>query len=101
MICHGLHDKIISKSLEGNNSDVRIELKECMALGNEYLQTRHQKQQLGNVGMKSARIVKPNALSKYKNLKLQGLRVHRFSSKLNHPVSVIVIFIYGKEVTKV
>ena len=36
MICHGLHDKIISKSLEGNNSDVRIELKECMALGNEY-----------------------------------------------------------------
>ena len=36
MICHGLHDKIISKSLEGNNSDVKIELKECMALGNEY-----------------------------------------------------------------
>jgi predicted ArsR family transcriptional regulator len=36
MICHGLHDKIISKSLEGNNSDARIELKECMALGNEY-----------------------------------------------------------------
>jgi DeoR family transcriptional regulator, suf operon transcriptional repressor len=36
MICHGLHDKIISKSLEGNSSDVRIELKECMALGNEY-----------------------------------------------------------------
>jgi DeoR family suf operon transcriptional repressor len=35
IICHGLHDKIISKSLEGN-SDVRIELKECMALGNEY-----------------------------------------------------------------
>jgi DeoR family transcriptional regulator, suf operon transcriptional repressor len=35
MICHGFHDKIISKSLEGN-SDVRIELKECMALGNEY-----------------------------------------------------------------
>src|SRR5918911_1775946 len=35
MICHGLHDKIISKSLEGS-SDVRIELKECMALGNEY-----------------------------------------------------------------
>ena len=35
MICHGLHDKIISKSLEGN-SDARIELKECMALGNEY-----------------------------------------------------------------
>jgi DeoR family transcriptional regulator, suf operon transcriptional repressor len=36
MICHGLHDKIISKALEGNNSDARIELKECMALGNEY-----------------------------------------------------------------
>jgi DeoR family suf operon transcriptional repressor len=35
MICHGLHDKIISKSLEGNQ-DARIELKECMALGNEY-----------------------------------------------------------------
>jgi DeoR family suf operon transcriptional repressor len=35
MICHGLHDKIISKSLEGS-SDTRIELKECMALGNEY-----------------------------------------------------------------
>ena len=36
MICHGLHDKIISKALEGNNPDARIELKECMALGNEY-----------------------------------------------------------------
>ena len=36
MICHGLHDKIISKSLEGDNSEARIELKECMALGNEY-----------------------------------------------------------------
>jgi DeoR family transcriptional regulator, suf operon transcriptional repressor len=36
MICHGLHDKIISKSLEGNNPDARIELKECIALGNEY-----------------------------------------------------------------
>jgi DeoR family transcriptional regulator, suf operon transcriptional repressor len=35
MICHGLHDKIISKSLAGN-SDSRVELKECMALGNEY-----------------------------------------------------------------
>jgi DeoR family suf operon transcriptional repressor len=35
MICHGLHDKIISKSLAGN-SDARVELKECMALGNEY-----------------------------------------------------------------
>jgi DeoR family transcriptional regulator, suf operon transcriptional repressor len=35
IICHGLHDKIISKSLE-DNSDIGIELKECMALGNEY-----------------------------------------------------------------
>jgi DeoR family suf operon transcriptional repressor len=35
IICHGLHDKIISKSLEGN-SNAKIELKECMALGNEY-----------------------------------------------------------------
>ena len=35
MICHGLHDKIISKSLAGK-SDARVELKECMALGNEY-----------------------------------------------------------------
>ena len=35
VICHGLHDKIISKSLAGN-SDARVELKECMALGNEY-----------------------------------------------------------------
>ncbi len=35
IICHGLHDKIISKSLAGN-SDARVELKECMALGNEY-----------------------------------------------------------------
>jgi DeoR family suf operon transcriptional repressor len=35
MICHGLHDKIISKSL-GGKSNVRVELKECMALGNEH-----------------------------------------------------------------
>jgi len=35
MICHGLHDKIISKSLE-SSSDATVELKECMALGNEY-----------------------------------------------------------------
>lgn len=35
MICHGLHDKIISKSL-GSKSNVKVELKECMALGNEY-----------------------------------------------------------------
>jgi predicted ArsR family transcriptional regulator len=36
MICHGLHDKIISKSLDGGKSNVKVELKECMALGNEY-----------------------------------------------------------------
>jgi DeoR family transcriptional regulator, suf operon transcriptional repressor len=36
MICHGLHDKIISKSLADGKSNVRVELKECMALGNEY-----------------------------------------------------------------
>lgn len=35
MICHGLHDKLISKSL-GGKSNVRVELKECMALGSEY-----------------------------------------------------------------
>jgi DeoR family suf operon transcriptional repressor len=35
IICHGLHDKIISKSLAGN-SGTKVELKECMALGDEY-----------------------------------------------------------------
>lgn len=35
-ICHGLHNKIISKSLDNNKSGVKVELKECMALGNEY-----------------------------------------------------------------
>jgi DeoR family transcriptional regulator, suf operon transcriptional repressor len=35
VVCHGLHDKIISKSL-GGRSGVRVELKECMALGSEY-----------------------------------------------------------------
>jgi predicted ArsR family transcriptional regulator len=34
-ICHGLHDMIIRKSLEGK-SNVNVELKECMALGNAY-----------------------------------------------------------------
>lgn len=34
-ICHGLHDKIIAKALEGK-PDVSVELKECMALGSEY-----------------------------------------------------------------
>ncbi|MFZ0514034.1 MAG: ArsR family transcriptional regulator [Candidatus Nitrosopolaris sp.] len=37
-ICHGLHDRIIQKTLAGKvNSDV--ELKECIALGNNY--SRH------------------------------------------------------------
>lgn len=36
MICHGLHDKIISKSLDDGKSGIQVELKECMALGNEY-----------------------------------------------------------------
>jgi predicted ArsR family transcriptional regulator len=35
MICHGLHDKIISKSLD-SKSRVKVELKECMALGDKY-----------------------------------------------------------------
>jgi DeoR family transcriptional regulator, suf operon transcriptional repressor len=35
-ICHGLHDRIISKSLGQSKAGVRVELKECMALGNEY-----------------------------------------------------------------
>ena len=34
-ICHGLHDMIIRNSLEGK-SNVNVELKECMALGNAY-----------------------------------------------------------------
>lgn len=35
-ICHGLHDMIIKKSLEGKPSKVHVELRECMALGNAY-----------------------------------------------------------------
>jgi DeoR family suf operon transcriptional repressor len=35
LVCHGIHDKIISKSL-GGKSNVRVELKECIALGSEY-----------------------------------------------------------------
>ena len=34
-ICHGLHDKIIAKSLDGHPG-ARVELKKCMALGYEY-----------------------------------------------------------------
>jgi DeoR family suf operon transcriptional repressor len=33
IICHGLHDRIIKKSLEGENSDTKVELKDCIALG--------------------------------------------------------------------
>lgn len=35
-ICHGLHDRIISKSLDHGKPGIKVELKECMALGNEY-----------------------------------------------------------------
>lgn len=34
-ICHGLHDRIILKSL-GGKSSVNVELKECMALGDSF-----------------------------------------------------------------
>ena len=34
--CHGLHDRIIKKSLEGENSDVKVELKDCIALGSNF-----------------------------------------------------------------
>ncbi|MEW6603620.1 MAG: ArsR family transcriptional regulator [Thermoproteota archaeon] len=34
-ICHGLHDKIIAKALDGT-PDIQVELRECMALGSEY-----------------------------------------------------------------
>jgi DeoR family suf operon transcriptional repressor len=33
IICHGLHDRIIKRSLEGENSDTKVELKDCIALG--------------------------------------------------------------------
>jgi predicted ArsR family transcriptional regulator len=36
IICHGLHDGIIKKSLEGGNSDIKVELKDCIALGSNY-----------------------------------------------------------------
>jgi predicted ArsR family transcriptional regulator len=34
-VCHGFHDRIIAKSL-GGKSNVNVELKECMALGDSY-----------------------------------------------------------------
>ena len=36
LICHGVHDKIIAKSFGDINLGVKVELKECMALGDEY-----------------------------------------------------------------
>jgi DeoR family suf operon transcriptional repressor len=36
IICHSLHDRIIKKSLEGENSDVKVELKDCIALGSNF-----------------------------------------------------------------
>jgi predicted ArsR family transcriptional regulator len=35
-VCHGLHDMIIKRSLDGKSPNVNVELRECMALGNEY-----------------------------------------------------------------
>ena len=37
-ICHGLHDRIIHKTL-GGKVNAHVELKECIALGNNY--SRH------------------------------------------------------------
>lgn len=36
IICHGLHDRIIKKALEGENSDIKVELKDCIALGSNF-----------------------------------------------------------------
>ena len=36
IVCHGLHDRIIKKSLEGENSDIKVELKDCIALGSNF-----------------------------------------------------------------
>jgi DeoR family suf operon transcriptional repressor len=36
IICHSLHDRIIKKSLNGENSDVKVELKDCIALGSNF-----------------------------------------------------------------
>ena len=36
VICHGFHDRMIKKALEGDNSDIKIELKDCIALGNNF-----------------------------------------------------------------
>jgi predicted ArsR family transcriptional regulator len=36
IICHSLHDRIIKKSLDEKNSDVKVELKDCIALGSNF-----------------------------------------------------------------
>lgn len=36
IICHSLHDRMIKKSLEGENSSVKVELKDCIALGSNF-----------------------------------------------------------------
>jgi hypothetical protein len=36
LICHGVHDKIIATSLGDINSGVKVALKECISLGDEY-----------------------------------------------------------------
>ncbi len=35
IICHGLHDRIIERTL-GGKGNVDVELKECIALGNSF-----------------------------------------------------------------
>jgi DeoR family transcriptional regulator, suf operon transcriptional repressor len=42
IICHGLHDRIISRSLnaDGKRPDFNVELKECIALGDSF--SRHE-----------------------------------------------------------
>ena len=43
IICHGLHDRMIIKSLGGNDDDkkpgISVELKQCIALGDSF--SRH------------------------------------------------------------
>ena len=38
-ICHGFHDRIIQKSLDGKKMDAKVQLNECIALGDKY--SRH------------------------------------------------------------
>jgi hypothetical protein len=39
IICHGFHDRVIEKSLRGEKVNPRVQLKECIALGDNY--SRH------------------------------------------------------------